>query len=73
MPELRFIERRDKVQVVGRFGPFERGSDLFWREYVRQAGIAELHNAGRSTQSLSRQTIHVLDGNRREIKNEADI
>jgi hypothetical protein len=72
MPELRFIERRDKVQVIGRLGPFERGSDLFWRELVSQMWIAEWRNAGRRAGSLSWQTIYVLDGNRRET-NGADI
>jgi hypothetical protein len=73
MPDLRFIERRDRVEVVERVGPFERGSDLFWREYGWQTRVAEIHNGGRPADSLSRQTVHVLDGNRREIKNAADI
>ena len=62
MPDLRFIERRDKVEVVERLGPFEQGSDLFWREYGWQARVAELHNASRKPNSLSWQAIYVLDG-----------
>lgn len=73
MPEIRFIERRNKVEVVERCGAFERGSDLFWREYGWQARVAELHNAGRRADTLSWQAIHVLDGNGREIKSAADI
>jgi hypothetical protein len=72
MLDLRFIERRDKVQVIARLGPFERGSDLFWREYVTQMWIADLRNAGRSADSFSWQMTHVLDGNRREM-NGSDI
>ena len=73
MPDLRFIERRDKVEVVERLGAFERGSDLFWREYRWQARVAELHNASRKPNSLTWQAIYVLDGNGREIKKAADI
>ena len=48
MPAIRFIERRNKAALVEKVGPFERGSDLFWREYGWQVRIAALHNAGRS-------------------------
>lgn len=39
---------------------------MFWREYGWQTRLAELHNGGRSAESVSRQAVHVLDGNRRE-------
>jgi hypothetical protein len=73
MPEVRFIERRNKAVVVERIGPFERGEDSFWREYGWQVRIAELHNAGRSASRLSWQEVRVLDGDGREIKNAGDI
>jgi hypothetical protein len=73
MPDLRFIERRDGAEVAEGVGPFERGSDLFWREYNWQIRLAELHNGRRQTDSPSRQTVHVLDGDRREITIAADI
>ena len=73
MPEARFIERRNKAVVVDKAGPFERGSDAFWREYGWQVRVAELHNAGRSESRLSWQTVHVLDGDGREIRDAVDI
>jgi hypothetical protein len=73
MPDLRFIERRNKAVVVERVGPFERGEDSFWREYGWQVRIAELHNAGRKESRLSWQVVYVLDANGREIKQAADI
>jgi hypothetical protein len=73
MPDIRFIERRNKAVLVEKVGPFERSSDLFWREYGWQVRIAELHNAGRSESRLSWQTVHVVDGAGREILNAADI
>jgi hypothetical protein len=73
MPDIRFIERRNKAVLVEKVGPFERGSDLFWREHGWQVRIAELHNVGRKESRLSWQTIHVVDGDGREILNAADI
>jgi hypothetical protein len=58
MPDLRFIERRDKVEIVERLGLFDRGSDLFWREYGWQARVAELHNASRKPQAASQIACH---------------
>ncbi len=73
MSDIRFIEHRDKVEVVERRVPFERRSDLFWREYGWQTQVSELHNGGRPAESVSRQTVHVLDGSRCEIKSAADV
>jgi hypothetical protein len=73
MPDLRFIERRNKAVVVERVGPFEQGEDSFRREYGWQVRIAELHNAGPSASRLSWQVVYVLDGNGREIRNAVDI
>jgi hypothetical protein len=61
MPAVRFIERRNKAALVEKVGPFERSSDLFWRECGWKVRIAELHNTRRS-EPMSWQTVHVVDG-----------
>jgi hypothetical protein len=73
MPDIRFIERRDGAETIGRFGPFERGSVLFWREYRWQMEVASVSNRLRTSTDLSWQTVYVLDGDSNEITKLADF
>lgn len=73
-PLPNFIERRDRVEVVERVGPLSAARICSGANTAGKQDLPSYRTAAdqSTVDSLSRQTVHVLDGGRREITTAAE-